>query len=121
MVCDAPSGCGSAEFGETVDLTALDPNFTLSSVANVTSGEETQINVSALTHLATLLVEQQETISADVITEQSAIIANTFKIQGSLSSQTPTSVEDSAQVADEDNANELRYGCLLYTSDAADE
>ena len=112
MVCDAPSGCGSAEFGETVDLTALDPNFTLSSVANVTSGEEIQINVSALTHLATLLVEQQEIISAEVITEQSAIIANTFKIQGSLSSQTPTSVEDSAQVAAEDNANELRYGLI---------
>ncbi|QHJ11850.1 hypothetical protein FX988_02086 [Paraglaciecola mesophila] len=112
MVCDAPSGCGSAEFGETVDLTALDPNFTLSSVANVTSGEETQINVSALTHLATILVEQQESISADVVSEQNAIIANTFGIQGSLATQTPTSIEDSAQVAAEDNANELRYGLI---------
>ena len=112
MVCDAPTGCGSAEFGETVDLTALDPNFTLSSVANVTSGEETQINVSALTHLATIMVEQQESITAEVISEQSAIIANTFGIQGSLTTQTPTSVEDSAQVVAEDNDNELRYGLI---------
>ena len=112
MVCDASSGCGSAEFGETVDLTALDPDFTLSSVANVTSGEETQINVSALTHLATIMVEQQESITAEVISEQSAIIANTFGIQGSLTTQTPTVVEDSAQVAAEDNANELRYGLI---------
>jgi len=115
MVCDAPAGCGATAFSETIDLTATDPNFTLSSISVVDTDSKGAIttNVSALTHLASILIESSDAgISAETVQEKSSLIANTFRIEGNITQLEPTAVEDAANVVAEDNSNELRYGII---------
>lgn len=112
MICDAPEGCGEVTFGSTINLTETDPEFKLSAVSNVTSGTPVVLNVSALTHFATALVENESSITTEVIQEKSSVIAKTFGIQGNITQLEPTNVESVVSVTAEDNDAELRYGFI---------
>lgn len=118
MICDAPAGCGSAVFGESIALATVDPGFTLSAISDVAEGSEggVKVHVSALTHLAASLIESESAIAGEanaaLVQEQSSIIANAFGITGSLTELEPTKVESAADVSGEDNEDELRYGLI---------
>ncbi len=115
MTCDAPAGCGDTAFGDQIDLSVADNDFKLASISVVDSNSngEVKMNVSALTHLATALIEADESgINAASVTENSAQIASTFGIIGDITQLEPTVVDDAAAVAVEDNDAELRYGLI---------
>jgi len=118
MICDAPAGCGGVAFGEMIDLSTIDPNFTLSGISTVSSdsGGAVSLNVSALTHLAAELIEakaaENGSVDAALVQEKSSAIANAFGITGSITELEPTVVENVVLVAGEDNPDELRYGLI---------
>lgn len=115
MICDAPTGCGDTAFGDAIDLTVADPDFTLAaiSVVDSESAGEVKVNVSALTHLASELIEADEGgVTADTVTEQSTLIASTFGIEGDITQLEATVTTDAAAVAGEDNEEELRLGLI---------
>jgi hypothetical protein len=115
MVCDAPAGCGGVAYGETIALASVDPALVLSAMSTVGTANngEANVNVSALTHLAAALIESDVGgVSAETIQTQSSVIANAFNIMGSITELEPTTVDNAAAVANEDNANELRYGLI---------
>jgi hypothetical protein len=115
MNCDAPQGCAATEFGEKINLTSMDPNFKLSaiSVVDEESTGEVKVNVSALTHLASAMIESSELgITSESVQRNSSLIANAFNINGSITNLEPTVVDNAAAVVNEDNANELRYGLI---------
>lgn len=124
MICDAPAGCGDVVFGQAIDLTATAPDFMLTSVSSVESGEALTVNVSPLTHIATALVESSDDVTPESIQDSVSLVANTFGIQGDITTLEPTALEDNAAVAGEDNDEELRYGLInagiasaLYSGD----
>ncbi len=115
MTCDAPAGCGDTAFGAQIDLTVADPNFKLAAISVVDSDSngDVKVNVSALTHLAAALIEDDDAgVTADSVTENSAQIASTFGIIGDITQLEPTVTDDAAAVAAEDNDAELRYGLI---------
>jgi len=115
MVCDAPAGCGGVAYGETIALATVDPTLILSAMSTVGTANngETNINVSALTHLAAALIEADANgVSTDTIQTQSSVIANAFNIMGSITELEPTTIDNAAAVANEDNTDELRYGLI---------
>ncbi|MBL4942026.1 MAG: hypothetical protein JKY81_10225 [Colwellia sp.] len=115
MVCDGVAGCGTSAFGESIDLTATDPNFKLSSISvvNADSNGAVTTNISALTHLAAILIENGNgAVTPETVQEKSSLIANTFRIEGSITTLEPTAVESASDVVAEDNDNELRYGLI---------
>lgn len=117
MTCDAPAGCGNTAFGDEINLTDTDPNFSLAaiSVVDSTASENDQItvNISALTHLASKLIESDsDGISADTVTKQSEIIASQFGIVGNITQLEATVTTSASAVAGEDNGTELRLGLI---------
>ncbi|ALO33779.1 hypothetical protein CMT41_02890 [Colwellia sp. MT41] len=115
MTCDAPAGCGDTAFGKEIDLTAVDPDFKLSAISIVDSNSDgkVKVNISALTHLASVLIEASDDgVTAETVTEKSALIASTFGIDGDITQLEPTVTDDASAVAAEDNAAELRYGLI---------
>lgn len=129
MTCDAPAGCGDTAFGDQIDLSTADSSFKLASISVVgsESNGEVKMNVSALTHLAAVLIEADDAgVSAESIAENSAQIASTFGIEGDITQLEPTVTDDASAVAAEDNAAELRYGLInagimtaIFSDDAA--
>lgn len=115
MICDAPAGCGETAYGKKIDLTAIDPDFSLDAISIVDSSSngEVKVNVSALTHLAASLIEASDAgITADSITENSTKIASTFGIKGDITKLEPTVTDNTSAIAAEDNEAELRYGLI---------
>jgi len=115
MTCDAPAGCGDTAFGAQINLTTSDPTFTLAaiSVVDSTSTEDVKVNVSALTHLASELIEASDAgVTTASVTEESAKVATTFGIEGDITLLEPTVTDDAAAVAGEDNEAELKYGLI---------
>jgi len=115
MTCDAPAGCGDTAFGQQIDLTAADPEFKLAaiSVVDPESEGDVKVNVSALTHLASELIEANDAgVTTESVSEESSKIANTFGITGDITQLEPTVTDDAAAVAGEDNEDELRYGLI---------
>jgi hypothetical protein len=115
MICDAPAGCGEVAHGEPIALATVDPTLVLSAISAVGTDNAgaANVNVSALTHLATALIEADESgVNTTSIQTQSSLIANAFNIMGSLTELEPTAIENAASVAGEDNADELRYGLI---------
>jgi len=115
MVCDAPAGCGGVAYGETIALASVDPTLVLSAMSTVGTANngEANVNVSALTHLAAALIEADAGgVSAETIQTQSSVIANAFNIIGSITELEPTTIDNATAVANEDNADELRYGLI---------
>ncbi len=113
MTCDAPAGCGDVAFGQEINLTSADPSFKLAAISLVDADAEVKLNVSALTHLASKLIEADEDgINTTTIAAQSSKIANTFGITGDITLLEPTVTDDAAAVAAEDNNDELKYGLI---------
>ena len=113
MTCDAPAGCGDVAFAQEINLTSADPSFKLAAISVVNPDEEVKINVSALTHLASKLIEADEDgINTATVAAQSSKIANTFGITGDITLLEPTVTDDAAAVAAEDNNEELKYGLI---------
>jgi len=118
MICDAPAGCAGVAYGDTIQLIDVDPDLKLSSISTVSADNSgtVSLNVSALTHLAAEMIEakakESGTADNDLVDEQSSIIANAFNIMGSITALEPTTVENATAVANEDNADELRYGLI---------
>lgn len=113
MICDAPAGCGDVAFAQEINLTSADPSFKLAAISVVNTDEEVKINVSALTHLASKLIEADEDgINTTTVATQSSKIANTFGITGDITLLEPTVTDNPAAVAAEDNNDELKYGLI---------
>lgn len=115
MICDAPAGCGDIAFGVPINLTTADPGFKLAaiSVLATDSAGEVKMNVSALTHLASELIEADAGgVTADTVSEQSTLIASTFGIEGDITQLAATVTTDAEAVAGEDNNAELRLGMI---------
>jgi hypothetical protein len=113
MTCDAPAGCGDVAFAQEINLTSADPSFKLAAISVVDTDAEVKINVSALTHLASKLIEADEDgINTTTVAAQSSKIANTFGITGDITLLEPTVTDNAAAVAAEDNNDELKYGLI---------
>ncbi|WP_057830298.1 hypothetical protein [Colwellia sp. TT2012] len=115
MTCDAPAGCGDTALGKEITLTAVDADFKLAAISIVDSNSdgEVKVNISALTHLVSVLIEASDDgVTADTVTEKSALIASTFGIDGDITQLEPTITNDANEVAAKDNATELRYGLI---------
>ncbi len=114
MTCDAPAGCGDTAFGAEIDLTAADPTFELAaiSVVDADSEEEVKVNVSALTHLASVLIEESDAgVTTESVADESSKIATTFGITGDITTLEPTVTTDSQAVIDADD-DALKYGLI---------
>jgi len=114
MLCDVPDGCGDIAFGQLINLTTSDSSFSLSSITTVdpTLTEPVLINISAVTHIATTLIEAQDTISAETISTTLSEVGNSLGIIGDITQLTPTDINSNSAVAGEDNSAELRYGLI---------
>lgn len=115
MICDAPAGCADVAFRAPIALATVDPTLILSAISTVGSANNgaVNVNISALTHLTSALIEAAEGgVNAQSIQQQSSIIANAFNVSGSLTELEPTLVDSASAVASEDNFNELRYGLI---------
>ncbi|MDN3378272.1 MULTISPECIES: hypothetical protein [unclassified Pseudoalteromonas] len=121
MVCDAPTGCGvgaddvAIKFGENVNLTLQDPEFSLTSILSVSSDSaDTQdtANITPLTHMATALAESRGDVSEQTISDAQSEIANTFGLVGALNSLTPGAIETPSSLFDQENTNAMRYALI---------
>jgi hypothetical protein len=121
MVCDAPMGCGFGDddvvikFGENVNLTLQDPNFTLTSILSISNeSADTQgiANITPLTHMATALAESRGEVSEQTISDAQSEIANTFGLVGALSSLVPGAMETPSSLFNQDNTNAMRYALI---------
>lgn len=113
MLCDAPAGCNGVAFGEEINLTETVPDFSLSAISVVNEGAEpVKVNVSAVTHLATQLVESKATVDVETVTQTLSEVGNTLGIAGDINTLEPTNTNDAAAVAGEDNDAELHYGLI---------
>ncbi|NRA61343.1 MAG: hypothetical protein HRU25_10635 [Psychrobium sp.] len=113
MLCDAPIGCGDVAFGSAINLTISEPDFTLSAISVIGAGAEpVKVNISAVTHLATQVVEAKDTIDASSVNETLSAVANSLGISGDINTLEPTNTNDATAVANEDNEAELHYGLI---------
>jgi len=121
MVCDAPTGCGvgaddvAIKFGENVNLTLQDPEFSLTSILSVSSDSaDTQdtANITPLTHMATALAESRGDVSEQTISDAQSEIANTFGLIGALNSLTPGAMETPSSLFEQENTNAMRYALI---------
>lgn len=113
MLCDAPAGCNGVAFGEEINLTETVPDFSLSAISVVNEGAEpVKVNVSAVTHLATQLVESKTTVDVETVTQTLSEVGNTLGIAGDINTLEPTNTNDATAVAGEDNDAELHYGLI---------
>lgn len=121
MVCDAPKGCGvddtdtAVKFGDDVNLTLQDPEFSLTSILSIDSETtETQdtANITPLTHMATALAESRGDISEQTISDAQSEIANTFGLIGALNSLTPGAMETPSSLFEQENTNAMRYALI---------
>jgi len=113
MLCDAPIGCGDVAFGEAINLTTNEPDFSLSAVSVVgESAEPIRVNISAVTHLAAQVVESKDTIDATSVNTTLSSVANSLGISGDINALEPTDTNDATAVAGEDNDAELHYGLI---------
>ena len=108
LQCDDPSGCditdGSAAFEDFYEMPA---DFTLASVANIGDGlttlqGDTIVNLTALTTLATALVED-DAITGDSVDEGNNQIRAVFSLPASvdLSATAPSNVADETSQGDD--------------------
>ncbi|MCU4674506.1 hypothetical protein N7931_02575 [Catenovulum sp. 2E275] len=123
MVCDAVDGCGAVPFGSDIDLNSTAPDFTLSSISNITaSDEQITLNVSALTHISSeLITANLDLLDATTIQQQNSKIANAFGVSGNITTLTSTKIigsdgasVDSASVIDaaKNKQAELKYALV---------
>lgn len=121
MVCDAPKGCGvddtdtAVKFGDDVNLTLQDPEFSLTSILSIDSETtETQdtANITPLTHMATALAESRGDVSEQTISDAQSEIANTFGLIGALNSLTPGAMETPSSLFEQENTNAMRYALI---------
>lgn len=121
MVCDAPTGCGvddadvAIDFGDDVNLTLQDPEFSLTSILSIDS-ETTEMqdtaNITPLTHMATALAESRGDVSEQTISDAQSEIANTFGLIGALNSLTPGAMETPSSLFEQENTNAMRYALI---------
>ncbi|PKF59095.1 hypothetical protein CW748_02595 [Alteromonadales bacterium alter-6D02] len=114
MLCDVQDGCGEVEFGGKINLSTNDPDFSLSAISHIDKDvvEPVRLNVSAVTHLASSLIESKETIDASTITTTLSQVGNTLGIIGDINTLAPTNINSTQDIVDEDNENELKYGLI---------
>lgn len=116
MICDAPTGCGDTPFGGKINLTTADPTFKLAAISVVDKDSQgaVKMNVSALTHLAAALIEaDDEGVTANSVSNNSATIASNFGIKGDITKLEPTVIDGTGKnVAEENNEDELLYGTV---------
>lgn len=121
MVCDAPTGCGvddadvAIKFGDDVNLTLQDPEFSLTSILSIDSETtETQdtANITPLTHMATALAESRGDVSEQTISDAQSEIANTFGLIGALNTLTPGAIETPSSLFDQQSTNAMRYALI---------
>ncbi|MGM0564999.1 MAG: hypothetical protein ACQES2_11755 [Pseudomonadota bacterium] len=109
MVCDAPAGCGSAAFGQTLPVS---PNLELTAYQReVLPGQPVQLHATPYTHLAASLVDGN-TVDAASIAAATRQVADLFQLPGDFSSIKPADVTQTGEVADA-SAAELRYSALI--------
>ncbi|KPH95484.1 hypothetical protein AMS58_07105 [Pseudoalteromonas porphyrae] len=121
MVCDAPVGCGKNEadqtiaYGDDVNLTVQDPEFSLTSILNLPQGEsnsENTSNITPLTHIATELAQSRGAITEQTISDAHSQIANVFGLIGALNSLAPTAIENPSAILNEENISAVRYALI---------
>ena len=103
-------------FVTPIALATVDPTLTLSAISTVGSANDgaVNVNVSALTHLTSALVEAAEggVNMQNQFSSSHPSLLSAFNITGSLTELEPTLVDSANAVASEDNFNELRYGLI---------
>ncbi|WP_064435226.1 hypothetical protein [Pseudoalteromonas neustonica] len=121
MVCDAPVGCGKNEadqtiaYGDDVNLTVQDPEFSLTSILNLPQGEsnsENTSNITPLTHIATELAQSRGAITEQTVSDAHSQIANVFGLIGALNSLAPTAIENPSAILNEENISAVRYALI---------
>ncbi|MDQ9093299.1 hypothetical protein RC083_17105 [Pseudoalteromonas haloplanktis] len=121
MVCDAPKGCGVddtdtvVKFGDDVNLTLQDPEFSLTSILSISSentNTQDTANITPLTHMATALAESRGSVSEQAIADAQSEIANTFGLVGALNLLTPGALEAPSSLFDSNNSNAMRYALI---------
>jgi hypothetical protein len=111
MICDAPAGCGDTPFRAAINLTTADPEFKLAAISVLDSSGEAKVNVSALTHLAAELIEEEGAVTADTISEQSLKIAAQFGITGDITQLEAAVTTDTTDLL-ESTENERTLGYI---------
>ncbi|MEI5640923.1 MULTISPECIES: hypothetical protein [unclassified Pseudoalteromonas] len=121
MVCDAPVGCGTNNegaaiaYGEDVNLTVTDPEFSIATFFNV-ADEQTDAtytaNITPLTHMAMALAQSRGDTSEQAIQEAKSQIANVFGLVGALDQLQPGKLEKPASLFGDDNKNSMRYALI---------
>ena len=97
MLCDAPSGCGGAAFGEE---TPLAEGFELVALVTSLDGDTVSVHVTPITDMAARLAENDpDGLSADAVAEANDVVRQTFSLPGDITLVEPVDLTDPAAVA----------------------
>ncbi|EDY87475.1 hypothetical protein GP5015_956 [gamma proteobacterium HTCC5015] len=108
MICDAPAGCGSTDFGESMSVSSA---MKLTAYQReVLPGQPVTLHATPYTHLVAGLVEA-DGVSAASIAEATRQVSDLFQLPGDFAAMKPVNVADADAVAAADSA-ELRYSAL---------
>ena len=114
MVCDAPEGCGSTAFGQSVSLSS---NFSLSAMLpSVTADDTATAHITPLTHMAAVFAEEQSSISATVIEQAQTQLQSAMGISFNILETAPVDITDTDNL-DDISEDQLTYS--LYTAAVA--
>ncbi len=97
MICDAPSGCGTAAFGDEV---ALAEGFSLCAYVPSLEGDSVDVHVTPVTDMAAKLAESDpDGLDATAVAEANDVVRQTFSLPGDITSVRPVDLTDPAAVA----------------------
>lgn len=98
MVCDILPNCGDVDFGEEIDL---DSEFEINSViGKLEKNKPITANVNILTTLVAAMVESENNIDVEKISNANSQVAGIFDMAGDLSSKPIVDITDSASLSE---------------------
>lgn len=104
MKCDAPSGCGTAAFGDDVPLAA---GFSLSAFVTELGGAALSVHVTPITDLAARRAEADpDGLDVAAVAEANDVVRQTFSLPGDITAIEPVDLTDPDAVAIADSASQ---------------
>ena len=100
MICDISPSCGETPFGEEIDL---DSEFEIKSVVGkLEKNKPITANVNILTSLVAAMVESENNINFETISNANSQVATIFDMAGDLTSKPIVDITDSESMSEAD-------------------
>ena len=104
MKCDAPSGCGTAAFGDDVPLA---DGFSLSAFVTELGGDTLSVHITPITDLAARRAEADpDGLDVTAVAEANDVVRQAFSLPGDITAIEPVDLTDPDAVAEADTASQ---------------